>query len=551
MVSKNRVLLTDISPNQCEISKLNTRQSDGRDETIVKLAEEMKLHGFEETRALWGYEENGKYEIFAGGRRLSAAKMAGVNVAVLVYKGYTPDEIVQLSDRDNEYDEYHVPVHWVDDIGSCVRLRNMGWTQERIAKAKGISQSHISEMLRIYDEILNNSNIYEKINIRQSSLTLSHLQEILRLSVSDIFSSWLTTDVIRFEFIEKVIHDIQKNGVKTIDALRKDINTFKSMIEKAKSIYEEFDEKVHLYNITGKGRSTETTAYDFYPKKEFADRLGRENVRTLSGVTAVGNAIKEMIERNISEYNEYMRTKTTISDEDRKLASIEAKFICGDGIEGIKTLEDKSVTLLLTDPPYGKEYQSNRRWKSTPPDKIIGDTDAESLELIRRLLSEIKPKLKDDAHLLIFCDWAHEPDIQQIIEESGYKLRSAIVWVKEEPSAGDVMRSFAPQYEHILYATQGNTRIQPRKPDVFNIPRVHPKDRIHPTQKPVELLTELIESCTGKGDLVVDPFAGVASTLVAAIRLDRDFRGWEVDKSYHSAGVDRLSAEILVPIVPL
>ncbi|VUT27091.1 MAG: Modification methylase MjaV [Candidatus Methanolliviera sp. GoM_asphalt] len=65
-------------------------------------------------------------------------------------------------------------------------------------------------------------------------------------------------------------------------------------------------------------------------------------------------------------------------------------------------------------------------------------------------------------------------------------------------------------------------------------------DRMHPTQKPIELLTELIEACTDKDDLVVDPFAGVASTLVAASRLGRDFIGWEIEKQYHADGMGRL-----------
>ena len=94
-MGKKKVLLTNIAPDRCEISKLNTRQTYDGDETIVELAEEMKLHRFEPTRALWGYSEekdgkdgNYKYEIFAGGRRLSAAKGSGVSVAVLKYEGY-------------------------------------------------------------------------------------------------------------------------------------------------------------------------------------------------------------------------------------------------------------------------------------------------------------------------------------------------------------------------------------------------------------------------------------------------------------------------------
>jgi site-specific DNA-methyltransferase (adenine-specific) len=312
------------------------------------------------------------------------------------------------------------------------------------------------------------------------------------------------------------------------------------MLNKAESIYEELDEKVQLYKIIGEGKNAESISYDFYPKKEFVTNLCKENVRALSGVTAAGNSIKRKIEKNISEYEEYVKTKTKISDEDRKLAEVESKFICGDAIEGIKTLKDNSVTLLLTDPPYGKEYQSNRRWKTKPPDRIIGDTEVETIKMVGDLLDVMKSKLKADAHLLIFCNWKREPDIRQMIEDAGYKIRSVIVWVREENSTEDVESAFTPCYELILHATQGTPTVSPRKPDVFIIPQVPLNRRMHPTQKPIELLTELIEACTDKGDLVVDPFAGVASTLVAASRLGRDFIGWEIEKQYHADGMGRL-----------
>jgi hypothetical protein len=85
-MGKKKVLLTDIAPDRCEISKLNTRHTyDGYygDRTTDELAEEMKLHGFEPTRALWGYEEkdgkdgNYKYEIFAVGRQQRKCVMTG------------------------------------------------------------------------------------------------------------------------------------------------------------------------------------------------------------------------------------------------------------------------------------------------------------------------------------------------------------------------------------------------------------------------------------------------------------------------------------------
>ncbi|VUT27093.1 MAG: hypothetical protein MASP_01902 [Candidatus Methanolliviera sp. GoM_asphalt] len=119
------------------------------------------------------------------------------------------------------------------------------------------------------------------------------MEEILRVSVSDIFSSWLTTDMMRLEFIGKIIYDIEKNGIKTIEALRKDIKTFKKMLGEAESTYEDLGKKVQLYKITGEGKNVESISFNFYPRKEFVEKLGKEYARTLSGVTAAGNAIKK------------------------------------------------------------------------------------------------------------------------------------------------------------------------------------------------------------------------------------------------------------------
>ncbi|RLA64064.1 MAG: hypothetical protein DRQ88_11550 [Epsilonproteobacteria bacterium] len=548
-MEKNKELITDIDPVDCELSEFNTRQTYDV-EAIDKLAERMKTHGFEMTRALWCNEENGKYKVFAGGCRLQAAKKAHIKVAVLNHVGFTEEEIVHLSDYDNECDEYHLPVHWIEELKSYARLRDKGWTQERIGKAKNRSHGRVSHKIRIYDEILNNPQVSKNVDlVRQVSLKESHLDEILALFVAEHFKPWLSTDMIRLEFIQKTIHDIKKNGEKTHKALRADVKTFKNMLIKAEAIYAELDEEITLYELVEEGGAVIAKPIDFHPKEEFITRLGEEKARTLSEVVAASNALKKEIEENLSTYTEFMKTKTKISEEDKKISELQKHFVCGDGLKGVEILEDKSITLLLTDPPYGIEYQSNRRWKTEAPKKIMGDTEEESLALITDLLAAVKPKLKDNAHMLIFCDWRREPDIRQIIKDAGYKIRSLVVWVKEEHSAGDVKGAFAPRHEFIIHATQGNPTIHPRKPDVFEIPRVGMKKRKHPNQKPVKLLTELIEACTTKGDLVIDPFAGVASTLVAANLIGREFRGWELTEEYHGTGMERLIAEIKKEVI--
>jgi site-specific DNA-methyltransferase (adenine-specific) len=64
----------------------------------------------------------------------------------------------------------------------------------------------------------------------------------------------------------------------------------------------------------------------------------------------------------------------------------------------------------------------------------------------------------------------------------------------------------------------------------------------HETQKPIDLMVELVRLFTDPGDLILDPFAGSGTTGVAAIRLGRRFIGWERDPKYHAIAVKRLTA---------
>lgn len=67
-------------------------------------------------------------------------------------------------------------------------------------------------------------------------------------------------------------------------------------------------------------------------------------------------------------------------------------------------------------------------------------------------------------------------------------------------------------------------------------------NKLHPTQKPVEALKEVIETYSRKGDIVLDPFMGSGSTALAAKLTARDYIGYELEKAYHSAAVKRLKA---------
>lgn len=215
-------------------------------------------------------------------------------------------------------------------------------------------------------------------------------------------------------------------------------------------------------------------------------------------------------------------------------------YIRGDCLDVLKTLPPKSVRLLLTDPPYGMDFQSNRRTVSPQAPKIEGDGDITgALDLLRAMLAAVDPAMQDECHLLVFTGWRYEPQFRDVLTAAGYSIDASLIWVKENHTSGD-LTGFAPKHERILHARRGRLAISPRVPDVLMVAREGRTE--HPTEKPVELLKTLIDCTTVEGEFVVDPFAGTGATVTAARALNRRVLGIEKDDNWHAEGALLLGA---------
>lgn len=214
----------------------------------------------------------------------------------------------------------------------------------------------------------------------------------------------------------------------------------------------------------------------------------------------------------------------------------------GDWRAHLDKLDDGTVTLLLTDPPYGMGYQSDYRLdrrKDLKHETIAADSspEAASDELLEALQA-FWPKLADDAHVLVFCGWGTEPTMREIVEKAGYTLRGSLVWDKQATGMGDPTTTFAPAHERILHAVKGSPPLYHRAADLLSHRRCD--STRHPTEKPETLLTELIEATTVEGQIVADPFGGVASTPAAAKAAGRRWFGCELSEQYWATGEERL-----------
>jgi DNA modification methylase len=223
----------------------------------------------------------------------------------------------------------------------------------------------------------------------------------------------------------------------------------------------------------------------------------------------------------------------------------EHRLACGDSRDP-KVLRrlagEERVPLLLTDPPYGVGYSGK-----TPRELRIDNDDEEGLpELLASAFATIDHVLAPGAAIYVFHP-AGPASVRftDALRGVGWKIRQGLVWVKDSLVLGH--GDFHYRHEPILYAGKpGKPRGRGRagwyggnaETSVLEVPR--PKaSRDHPTAKPVQLLCRLIANSSTFGDVVLDPFLGSGSTLIAAEQLSRRLFGVEIDPAYVDVAIAR------------
>ncbi|MFB6213964.1 MAG: DNA methyltransferase [Candidatus Nanohaloarchaea archaeon] len=216
-------------------------------------------------------------------------------------------------------------------------------------------------------------------------------------------------------------------------------------------------------------------------------------------------------------------------------------IVCGNAADELEELEDSSVDCIITDPPYGIDYKSNRSSSKSLNQKLAGDQD-DAYQLLDDILMAAEPKLKDDAHCYIFCTWKTLPGMIQVVREH-FDVKSLLNWEKNNHGMGDLHGSYAEIYEYIIFGTKGNRKLNydTRPTNKFQAPRVVGDNQTHPTEKPVQLLRQLAKHSTIQGETILDPFCGTGSTLEAAEREDRDWFGVEINEEYVAKAEARMA----------
>lgn len=266
------------------------------------------------------------------------------------------------------------------------------------------------------------------------------------------------------------------------------------------------------------------------------------------------------IDFTVEEGKRYLDKCIKISTQ-ASMDEILDKTILGDTFETLQKIPEKSIDLLIADPPYNLDKNFHGKKFKRTSDEIYE-------EYIESWVKLCQPLLKDNATIYVCCDWQSSPAIGKVLKKY-FTIQNRITWQREKGRGA--LTNWKNAMEDVWFATVS------KRDYTFNIEDVKirrkviapykangkPKDweetaegnfrntypsnfwddvsipywsmsenTAHPTQKPEKLLAKLILASSNKGDIILDPFLGSGSTSVVAKKLGRHFIGIEQNEQY-------------------
>ena len=216
-------------------------------------------------------------------------------------------------------------------------------------------------------------------------------------------------------------------------------------------------------------------------------------------------------------------------------------LMMGDCLERMKEIESGSVDMILTDPPYkttkrGSHSGTGGFFKTEDYNNGKGGIKENNINN-DAVLTELHRVMKDSAHGYLMCSDKTLIEFSLSIKAAGFNIIRNLVWVKNNCITGTFYMS---NHEYIIFFRKGKgvkiNNCGTKTALHFN----NPKPKIHPNQKPIDLLKVIIENSSHNRQTVLDPFMGSGSTGVAAKNLNRDFIGIEMDEGYFKIAQDRI-----------
>lgn len=213
-----------------------------------------------------------------------------------------------------------------------------------------------------------------------------------------------------------------------------------------------------------------------------------------------------------------------------------------DCLEGMKLIPDESVNLVLTDPPYNVSQKSNFHTMGRKGvdfgewDKEFNQTD---------WLNVACQKLKKGGSIIVFNDYKNIGIMKEVLENNKLMIKEMIIWKKTNPMPRNRDRLYVTSLEIAIWAVKGkgwtfNRQRETYENAIFEQPIVNHTKRIHPTQKPFEIIEQLLKIHSNENDVVLDCFIGSGTTAVACKMNNRKWLGFELEREYFELANKRL-----------
>lgn len=205
-------------------------------------------------------------------------------------------------------------------------------------------------------------------------------------------------------------------------------------------------------------------------------------------------------------------------------------------------MPDSFVDLVLTDPPYGIDFQSSWKIERLRKPKIANDK-----EPYIDWMQDAYRVLKNDSAMFCFYRWDVAESFIKEAKKVGFNVKSEIIWDKGIHGMGDLFGAYAPQHETILFCTKGKFKFPYKRPaSVVRTQRVNPENLVHPNEKPTDLLKKLILDTTVENSIVLDCFMGSGATARACMDINRNYIGSEISEEYCRIAEGRLKQGVLL-----
>lgn len=316
----------------------------------------------------------------------------------------------------------------------------------------------------------------------------------------------------------------------------------------------ELKEQIHNLQQSIKGGSVRGPGKKGHTLKDTAEMLGESEATTTQDV-GLAKALKSMpqlkdaktksdakkmlkkLKRDVDYEDkakkvEQERSKTPESQQKKKLCD---SYILKDFFEGVSKVESQSVDMVEIDPPYAIDLENIKKSHSTITDDYDDVDDEEYLEFMTGVLSESYRVMKNNSWLILW--YAPDPwhdTLLRILRDIGFNVRGLPgIWYKGRGQTQQPTRYLASTYESFFYAQKGDPAIKKQgRQNVFDYPPVNSHKKEHPTERPIEMIQDVIETFSDPGDRLMVPFLGSGNTLLAANNLGVHAFGYDLKKVY-------------------